>query len=365
MKTNFLFLFIYLLSGSGLIAQQTSTQQLNGMDTIMLKNWKPRSSVVTQETFVPKAAYPAIDIHVHHYAKTPEQVTEWVKAMDQFGIQMTVVLTQATGSEFDKLVNLYLKKYPTRFQLWCGLDITNIDKPEFSIQAAAELERCYKMGARGIGEIMEKGGGFTMDTRDKMHADDPRMDAFWEKAAELRMPVDIHIADHPSAWTPLDNNQERSPEFQHYNQVGKDVLSYEDCLIMMGRMLARHPKNTFILAHLANQGNDLGELSKKLDKYPNMYLDLSARNYEVGRTPRAAAKFLAKYPDRVLFGTDVDTNAAGAKSMYLSWWRLLETADEYMPGTVSWRVYGLELPKSVLEPLYRGNALKLLNFTKL
>ena len=359
MKTNFLFLFIYLLSGSGLIAQQTSTQQPNGMDTIMLKNWKPRSSVVTQETFVPKAAYPAIEIHAHPYASTPEEVATWVNTMDEVGIGMVIVLTGATGKDFDKLVDLYLKKYPKRFQLWCGLDTTNINKPEFSLLAAAELERCYSMGARGIGEIMEKGGGFTMGTRDKMHPDDPRMDAFWEKAAELKLPVNIHIADHPSCWTPLDNSQERTRDYQHYNQVGKDVLSYEDCLIMMGHMLTRHPKTTFILAHLANQGNDLGKLSKDLDKYPNMYLDISGRNYEIGRTPRASAKFITKYQNRILFGTD----AGNAKTMYQSYWRLLESADEYIPGPVWWRLYGLELPKSVLEPLYRGNALKLLNVT--
>ena len=45
--------------------------------------------------------------------------------------------------------------------------------------------------------------------------------------------------------------------------------------------------------------------------------------------------------------------------MYLDWWRLLETPDEYMPG----RLYGLELPETALEKIYRGNALKLLNWS--
>lgn len=366
MKIFFLLSFICLFLATGLMAQQPRTQQSRNqgprpMDTILLKNYKPRSSVVTQQTLVIKAKYPAIDVHAHVNANTPEEVAAWVKTMDEVGAEMTIVLTGATGVAFDKLVDLYLKKYPTRFQLWCGMDRTNIGKPEFSTQSAAELERCYKMGARGIGELMEKGGGFNRDPKDKMHADDPRLDAFWEKAGELKMPVSIHIADHPSCWTPLDDNQERSPGYQNYNQVGKDVLSYEDCLLMMGRMLTRHPKTTYIVCHLANQGNDLGELGKKLDKYPNLFLDISARNYEVGRTPRAAAKFLAKYPNRVLFGTDLSIT----KNMYQGWWRLFETADEYIPGSVWWMLYGLELPSAVLEPLYNGNARRILNFTKL
>lgn len=370
MKTFFLILFVSLFFGSGIIAQQARTQQARTqgprpMDTILLKDWRPGSSVVVQETFVPKAKYPAIDVHSHVNARTPEEVTQWVKTMDETGVEMTVVLTGATGANFDKLVDLYLKKYPTRFQLWCGLDISSFGKPEFSKQAAAELERCYKMGARGIGEIMEKGPGLSRDPKDKMHPDDPRMDAFWEKAGELKMPVSIHFADHPSCWTPLDVNQERPPAYQQYNQVGKDVPSYEEVLAIMERTLARHPKTIFIACHLANEGNDLSELSKRMDKHPNLYLDISARNYEIGRTPRAAAKFLTKYSNRNLFGTDLGISA----SMYQRWWRLLETPDEYLNGWnyngVWWMLYGLELPATVLEPLYRGNAKKIMNWTKL
>jgi uncharacterized protein len=366
MKTRILLFIACFFIGNLIVAQpgnynRGGTRQPRPMDTILLKNWKPRSSVVVPKTMVEKAKFPAIDVHAHVNASTPEEVAQWVKTMDEVGVEMTVVLTGATGAEFDRLVDLYLKKYPARFQLWCGMDRSAIGKPEFGKQAAAELERCYKMGARGIGEIMEKGGGFSRNPNDKIHPDDPRCDAFWQKAAELKMPVSIHIADHPSCWTPLDNYQERSPSYQNYNQVGKDVLSYEECLNMMERMLARHPKTIFIACHLANEGNDLNELSKRLDKHPNLFLDISARDYEVGRTPKAASKFLAKYPERVLFGTDLNR----AKEMYQGWWRLFETADEYIPGRVWWMLYGLELPDKILDHLYRTNAKKILNFTKL
>lgn len=130
---------------------------------------------------------------------------------------------------------------------------------------------------------------------------------------------------------------------------------------MRDRTVARHPKTIFIVCHFGNQGNDLASLAKVIDQHPNMYADISARDYEIGRQPRYAAKWLAKYKDRVLFGTDQNIS----KNMYLSWWRLLETDDDYMPGHSWWMHYGLNLPASVLENLYRNNARKILNWEKL
>ncbi len=360
MKTKVTLFIVSLILNSNLLAQE------GPMDTVLLKNYKPRSSVVTHVSAVPKARYPVIDAHTHPSAQTSEEVKAFVKTMDEVGIKMVVILSGATGANFDKLVELYLKPFPDRFQLWCGFDKTNIEKPDFPKTAGDELERCYKMGARGVGEIMEKGGGFSKNPKDKIHPDDARMDAFWKKCAELKMPVNIHMADHPSAWTPLDDFQERTSPFQHYNQVGKDVLSYEELMNVLCRMLERNQKTTFILAHLANEGNNLPALSLKMDKYPNLYLDIAARDYEIGRTPRAASRFLTKYSNRVLFGTDFMSNN---KRKYQDWWRLLETTDEYMNGReingVWWMFYGLELPSSTLEPLYNGNAGRIMNWNKL
>jgi hypothetical protein len=49
------------------------------------------------------------------------------------------------------------------------------------------------------------------------------------------------------------------------------------------------------------------------------------------------------------------------KSMYQIHWRLMETDDEYIPGRVGWKYYGLDLPDSTLKALYRNTALKIFN----
>lgn len=327
---------------------------------VRLEDWAPKSSLVVPRTDIPKARFPAIDVHSHAYARTPEEVAEWVRTMDETGVEKTIILTGAVGDRFDELVELYLKPYPDRFVLYAGVLREGIDAPDYPQRAAAELERCYRKGARGLGELSDKGSGFNREAspEKRLHPDDPRLDLFWQKAAELELPANVHMADHPSAWAPPDYTQERTPGFQRYNQYEHNVPSHAEILEIRDRMLARHPDNVFILCHLSNQGHDLASLSKAMDAFPNLYLDISARQYELGRQPRNAAKFLRKYKDRILFGTD----RGMAAPMYRSFWQLLESADEYLPGQSWWMLYGLELPDDALRALYRDNALRLLNW---
>lgn len=339
------------------------------MDGVLVKDYAPKSTIIADETFIPKAKFSAIDVHVHHYSEieaggNPKQVLkDWVKTMDEVGIEKSVVLTVATGEQFDKMVDFYLSDYADRFQLFCGIETEGIDKPDYPERAVKELERCYKLGARGVGEVTDKGFGISRDQtlapNDRMHIDDNRLDPFWTKCGELNIPVNVHQSDHPSAWTPPDVYQERTPIFQQFNKYGKDGLTYDQLVTYLPKLLVKHPETTFIACHMANLGNDLKRLGQMLDDFDNLYLDISARDYEIGRQPRASAKFIAKYSDRLLFGTDMGLD----KEMYQAWWRLLESGDEHMPGRVWWRYYGLELPDDVLKKLYRTNAEKVLNWT--
>jgi predicted TIM-barrel fold metal-dependent hydrolase len=346
---------------------QEARERAGPMDAVLLKDYQPDSSLVVPEHHVPAARHPTIDVHSHAYVETPEEIRAWVQRMDEVGVEVSVILTDwgdTTGPELDRLVDLFVKPYPTRFQVYCGLDTTDSDKPDFPKRAVAELERCYRKGARGVGELVDKGSGLAgrqalLPPEKRLHPDDPRLDLVWQKCAELHLPVNLHIADHPSAWRPPDEHQERLPAYQRWNQYGRPSPSHAELLAIRDRLLARHPKTTFIACHLSNEGHDLGSLGKALDRFPNLYLDTSARDYELGRQPRTAAKFLAQYNDRVLFGTDLPI---GRKSMYESWWRLFETADEFMPGPNWWRHYGLELPERVLEPLYRASARRIMNW---
>ena len=96
-----------------------------------------------------------------------------------------------------------------------------------------------------------------------------------------------------------------------------------------------------------------------MDMYPNMYVECGAIIAELGRQPRASAAFFEKYQNRVLFGKD-----AYHPEEYPTYFRVLETADEYFPYHkryhAFWRMYGMALPDIILKKVYYENALRII-----
>jgi predicted TIM-barrel fold metal-dependent hydrolase len=336
-------------------------------ETLLLKDFRPESVYKVPQTTVKKARYPAIDMHGHSYARTPEQLAEWVRIMDETGIDKTVILTMSTGKEFDDIYARYAK-YPERFKVWCGFDYTGYDKPGFGPAAVKELERCFKLGARGVGELGDKGKGLFYSKPTKawgMHLDDPRMDPLLEKCAELKMPVNIHVADPYWMYLPMDEKNDglmNAYEWRLDNQP--DIVGHQGMVEILERAVKRHPRTIFVACHFANCSYDLSRLGNLFDKYPNLYADISARYAETAAIPRFVGQFYEKYQDRLVYGTDMRYD----REMYRLTFRVLESADEHFYAwehfSYHWPLYGLALSDGVLRKLYRENALEILSSHK-
>jgi uncharacterized protein len=331
-------------------------------ERLLLKDFRPQSVYKTPQTTVSRARYPAIDMHAHVYAKTPEQVAEWVRTMDETGIAKSIVMTQATGKAFDAIYALYAP-YPDRFEVWCGFDYTGYDQPGFGPAAVKELERCYRVGARGVGELGDKGKGlfYCRPQAWGMHLDDPRMDPLLQKCAEMKMPVNIHVADPYWMYLPMDEKNDglmNAYRWRLDNQPG--IVGHQGMIEILERAVARHPKTTFIACHFANCCYDLNRLGELFDKYPNLYADISARFAETAAIPRFVGQFYERYQDRLVYGTDMGRSPA----MYRWTFRILESADEHFyawsHSTYHWPLNGLALSDAILEKVYRTNALKIL-----
>ena len=329
-------------------------------NTLLLKDYRPRSLYKVPVTHIEKAKFPIIDMHSHPYAKTDAEIAAWLRTMDSVNVEKTIILTMATGHEFDDIKRKYSHD---RFELWCGLDLWAYHQPSFAAKATQELIRCHDAGARGIGEIHDKGQGLRSgkSSAPGVHPDDLRLDAVWEKAAELRMPVSLHVADPIWMYQPMDRHNDglmNAFEWRLDNQP--NIVKLSGMIDILERTLARHPKTTFIACHFANLDYDLARLGEVLDRHPNLQADISARYAETAPIPRFAAQFYAKYASRLVYGTDMGFDP----EMYRVTFRVLESQDEHFyeidQFSYHWPLYGLGLSDDILQQVYHDNAAKLL-----
>ena len=200
-----------------------------------------------------------------------------------------------------------------------------------------------------------------MKKANALAVNDKRLDPVWAKCGELGIPVLIHTADVPSFWDPLDRYNERWLELKTHpgRNRTKDKVPFEQLIGEQHDIFRKHPKTTFINAHMGWYANNLRKLDSLMIEFPNTYVEIGAVIAELGRQPRAAKKFFDKYQDRVLFGKD-----SWVPAEYVTYFRVLETEDEYFPYHKKyhafWRMYGLGLSDEVLKKLYYKNALRII-----
>jgi predicted TIM-barrel fold metal-dependent hydrolase len=182
----------------------------------------------------------------------------------------------------------------------------------------------------------------------------------------LKFSVLIHVADPLAFFQPIDEKNERweelhrRPEWSFY---GPQFPKHDELIAAFHRVVERHPKTTFLGAHMDSHAEKLPAVAEALEKYPNLYVELASRIAELGRQPYSARKFLIKFQDRVLLGTD----GPWPEERLKLYWRFLETEDEYFPYSEKefppqgfWQIYGVHLPDEVLRKIYFENSLRLL-----
>ena len=352
-------------------------------DQVLLKDYRPRSVYKIPVSDIKKAKYPLIDVHHHGRVKTPQDVDATLRIMDAVGVETTVAFS-GVGPDFDEAYRLYAK-YPKRFQVWCGLNLADVDQPGFGSATVKELERCRKVGAVGVGEITDKGmgiggqlggppnwqgtrppGGGGSGPREGpakkgLHPDDPRMDPIWQRCAELGLPVNIHVSDPYWSYLPQDKHNDGLMNGFSWRLDNKSaIMGHDDLIKSLDAALRRHPKTVFIACHLANLDYDLTRLSQMLGRNPNLFVDISARFAETATIPRFAAQFITKHADRVTYGTDMPYT----QQIFSTTFRIMESADEhfyeqdlFFNFDYHWPLNGFGLADDVLKKVYRETAL--------
>lgn len=355
---------------------------------LSLANYEPKSMLQVKETHVPRARFPVIDIHTHisvsasskngvdiaperKYLAPPEEL---LSVMDRKNIHSMVNLTGGFDHGLAETVRRYDRAHPDRFYTFAEPSYPLFLKPDYPRLQAEAIEQAHANGARGL-KILKTLGLYlrsNITSGTLVRIDDPRFDPMWDTCAQLNMPVAIHISDPVAFFLPTDRFNERYEELNNHPDwsfYGGDFPSNAELLEARNRVFARHPRTRFIVLHVGNFAENLGNVAENLDRFDNMTVDIAARIGELGRQPRTAREFFDKYQDRILFGTDATPHGDETPQqifndkLYEIYYRFLETDDEYfdyapanVPPQGRWRIYGINLPESILRKVYHENA---------
>jgi predicted TIM-barrel fold metal-dependent hydrolase len=230
---------------------------------------------------------PVLDTHLHLRRDPDACFTH----MEGCGVTHAVLLTRFQDE--DKAKSEATKR--------AGRFVRSVSLDPAAPDAERDLRAAVKDGAVSFGEM-------------KYHLalDSPEMKRVYDIAAELHVPVMMHIQVFP-----------------HFN----GELPYNTGYDHFDKMLRAHPKTMFIghgdlfWANIADdvptdRGYPAGPISKGgltdkwLTEFPNLYADLSANsgNNALSRDPGFARGFVARHQDKLIFGSDctcTDGHGAG------------------------------------------------------
>lgn len=336
-------------------------------------DYRPKSTLVTAVHLKPRSKFPSIDFHGHpsqvringvSMLQSAKGLDSLGDAMDGLNLRLMVSADNLTGDRLKQALSTIAAspRMKNRVRILAGVDLRNVG-PGWAQRAVAELDSDIAAGAVGVGEI-GKQFGLEIKKADgtRLRIDDPELDPLWNECARLGIPVFIHTADPQEFFKEnIDYTNERWLElslFPSRRWPPDKYPSFEELMTERDNLFRRNPKTTFVAAHMGWHANDLGHLGRMLDEMPNVYTEVGAVLYDIGRQPRAAHDFFVKYQDRILFGKD-----SFQPEEYPYYWRVFETADEYFDYYRNyhafWKLYGIDLPDSVLKKVYNGNALRI------
>jgi predicted TIM-barrel fold metal-dependent hydrolase len=353
-----------------------------------IEQFQPRSMLHTHETKVSRAAFPVIDLHTHithagglkgpgtiHFAASAE---ECLAVMDRKNIRTMVNLTSGYGANLQQAIDKLQTAHPGRFIVFTEPAWSKAADPDYSKTQADLIADAHKRGAKGL-KVLKTLGLYLREnvtTGNLVRIDDRRFDAMWDAVGSFQMPVAIHSSDPEAFFLPIDRFNERWEELHahpDWSFYGRDFPTNREIQEARRNVMRRHPRTQFVCLHVADS-EDLPYVSECLDSHPNMHVEIAARIGELGRQPGASYRFIEKYQDRIMFGTDAIPGGKDTPQqvfndqLYEIYYRFLETKDEYFdyapaptPPQGRWRIYGLGLPEAILRKIYFENAVRLLN----
>ena len=332
-----------------------------------------KTGYYTSEDF---QSVPKIDSHVH--LNSDKGFFEDQALKDNFRlITLGVDHSDSTGikRQYDYAV-LSTQRY-SGMVFYCAtflFDTAGWGSDEWSRKVISQLDNYISNGAVGI--KLWKNIGMTVQDRSGkfIMVDDPGIEPVISYIISKNLPITGHLGEPRNCWLPLDEMTVSSDSSyfaenpQYHMFLHPEYPSYEDQLAARDHLLELHPDLTFIGCHLGSLEWNVDELAERLDRFPDMAVDLSARichlQYQSANDRERIRNFCIRYQDRLLYGTDMadggtNNEEALAESIHETWlddWRYFTTSDEMSSDLFAGTFEGLRLPKDVVNKIYFENA---------
>ena len=309
---------------------------------------------------------PKIDGHAHFFDDMPE----FAAMLDKIDMRVVNVCVNSLGPEMlvpgEMRAEMLSQKYKPHMFFCSTFDVSRRGEPDYVKRVIAWLDKSFEAGAvsvkiwKDVGmEIKSADGKYIMP-------DDPMFDAIYDHIAKSGKPLTAHFADPYEAWQPLKEGSlhygyySKNPEWHVYGRDG--YPSHEQIMAARDNVLAKHPDLVMIGSHLASLDHDLDALGRRLDKYPNLYVDVSARTHSLMMlyTPEKVREFFVRYQDRILFGTDADKFSGVEQPPAEKRAEFAEAMEKGYRAQFDYYSKKVGLPEEVLHKFFHGNAERLM-----
>jgi predicted TIM-barrel fold metal-dependent hydrolase len=315
---------------------------------------------------------PRIDAHAHVFNAAPT-FYQMLNRLDMHILNICVVDKHDRGfeeAEPQHAKALEIFRGSRGRAAWCStFDPQDWEKPGFAQRAMAQLDRTFANGAVAVKIYKSIGMELKSRTGQYLMPDDPVFDPIFQALEARNKTLYAHIAEPSAAWRPLDP---ASPHYSYYKSnpewhmaLHPERPTKEAILAARDRLLKHHPKLRVVGCHLGSMEDDVEQIAKRFDLYPNFAVDTAARVPDLMlQPPDKVRAFLTKYQDRVLYATDLvmmpwdkpEESVTRWEAEYARDWKFFATGETL--AYAGHQIRGLALPEPVLRKLYRENALK-------
>jgi hypothetical protein len=317
-----------------------------------------------------------VDTHIHINSESPA-LTDLAREDNFFLLTINVDADSTMPiDEQERFARIQVANAQKQVAYLTTFSMNGWETKTWSDSTIDRLNDSFSHNALGV-KVWKNIGIVDRDSSGKfIMIDDPGFHKVIQTIIDQDKTLMAHIGEPKNCWLPLEqmtvNNDrnyfESHPEYHMY--LHPEFPSYEEVIAARDRMLEKHPDLRVVGAHLGSLEWSLDELAKRLDRFPNLAVDMAARiphlQYLTQQDRESVRKFFEHYQDRIIYATDLGLRGNSdlpekkkqVHDVWLADWTYFVSDDSLSSAHVNGGFRGLKLSKEIINKVYHDNAVR-------